>query len=185
MRKFSAKVAATVSSVVAVFLMVNVLPMMTSNALAQAQSGVHVLHSEADPPVHIGDGEGGIADIKKVLQNSNPPVPPDRYAWHFELREVPSKLFFTVTIFSLVHWSNWDCPTTAWLNGSRVYDLRDAEKDGEYIGSYHTTTARFSVEKEHLKMGTNTVEIREETCSDTNSAATNDSLIKGVMYRFQ
>ena len=172
-------------TLVALFIMANALPMMASNALAQTQSGIHVLLSKDDPPVHIGDGAGTIADIKQVLQNSNPPVPPDRHAWAFELGEVPDRLFFTVAIFSLVRWSDWDCPTTAWLNGSRVYDLRDAEKNGEYIGSYHTTTARFSVGKEHLKGGRNTIEIREEDCSDTNSAATNDSLIKGVMYRFQ
>ena len=171
----------------ALFIMANALPMMASNTLAKTGRSVHVLLSEDDPPVHIGDGEGGIADIKKVLQKSNPPVPPDRYAWHFELREVPSKLFFTVTIFSLVHWSNWDCPTTAWLNGSRVYDLRDAEKDGQPVGMRHTTTANFSVGRDHLKQGRNTIEIREEDCQgkDRLFPPLNDSLIKGVMYRFQ
>ncbi|MCH8091894.1 MAG: hypothetical protein IIC57_06075 [Proteobacteria bacterium] len=164
----------------ALFIMANALPMMASNTLAKTGRSVHVLLSEDDPPVHIGDGEGGIADIKKVLQKSNPPVPPDRYAWHFELREVPSKLFFTVTIFSLVHWSNWDCPTTAWLNGSRVYDLRDA-----IIGSRSTTIARFSVGKKHLRSGKNTIEIREENCDiDTLFPRLNDSLVKGVLYRF-
>ena len=172
-------------TLVVLLIMANALPMMPSNAIAETPSGVHVLLSKDDPPIHIGDGAGTISDIEQELRSSNPPVPPDRHAWAFELGEVPDRLFFTVAIFSLLHWTDWDCPTTAWLNGSRVYDLRDAEKDGQSVGTGITTTARFSVEKEHLKMGTNTVEIREETCSDTNSAATNDSLIKGVMYRFQ
>ncbi len=172
-------------TLVVLLIMVNALPMMASNALAQTRSGIHVLLSKDDPPIHIGDGEGKIADIKEALKNSNPPVPPDRHAWAFELGEVPDRLFFTVTIFSLVHWSNWDCPTTAWLNGSRVYDLRDAEKDGEKIGSV-TTTARFSVGKKHLKVGRNTIEIREEDCQgkDRLFPPLNDSLIKEVMYRF-
>ncbi len=174
-------------TLVALFIMTNVLAMMTSNALAQTQSGIHVLLSKDDPPIHIGDGEGNIADIKEALKNSNPPDPSDRHAWTFELGEVPDRLFFTVTMFSLnPHWSYWDCPTTAWLNGSRVYDLRDAEKDGKNIGSV-TTTARFSVGKKHLKDGRNTIEIREEECQgrDRLFPPFNDSLIKGVMYRFQ
>ncbi len=161
--------------------MANALPMMASNALAQTRSGVHVLLSEDDPPVHIGDGEGKIADIKEALKNSNPPVPPDRHAWAFELGEVPDRLFFTITMFSLnPHWSDWDCPTTAWLNGSRVYDLRDA-----IIGSRSTTVARFSVGKKHLRSGKNTIEIREENCDiDTLFPRLNDSLVKGVLYHF-
>ncbi|MCH8097168.1 MAG: hypothetical protein IID53_08830 [Proteobacteria bacterium] len=164
-------------TLVAMFIMANALPNMASNALAQTQSGVHVLLSKDDPPIHIGDGEGEITDIKQALRSSNPP---DRHAWAFELGEVPDRLFFTVTIFSLAHFSEWDCPTTARLNGSRVYDLRD----GENVGSGYTTTARFSVGKEHLKGGRNTIEIREENCLDTYFPALNDSLIKGVRYRF-
>ena len=174
-------------TLVAMFIMANALPNMASNALAQTQSGVHVLLSKDDPPIHIGDAEGQFADIKEALKNSNPPVPPDRHAWAFELGEVPDKLFFTVTMFSLVpHWSDWDCPTTAWLNGSRVYDLRDAEKNGQPVGMRHTTTASFSVGREHLKDGRNTIEIREEDCQgkDRLFPPLNDSLIKEVIYRF-
>ena len=175
-------------TLVALFIMANALPMMASNALAQTQSGVHVLLSKDDPPVHIGDGEGKIADIKEALKNSNPPVPPDRHAWAFELGEVPDRLFFTVSVFSLLpHWSDWDCPTTAWLNGSHIYDLRDAEKNGQPVGMGHTTTASFPVGREHLKDGRNTIEIREEDCQgkDRLFPPLNDSLIKEVMYRFQ
>ena len=175
-------------TLVVLLIMANALPMMPSNAIAETPSGVHVLLGKDDPPIHIGDGEGKISDIKEALKNSNPPVPPDRHAWAFELGEVPDSLFFTVTMFSLTpNWSEWDCPTTAWLNGSRVYDLRDAEKDGQSVGTGITTTASFSVGKAYLKTGTNTVEIREEECQgkDRLFPPLNDSFIKGVMYRFQ
>ena len=161
----------------AVLIMANALPMMTSNALAQTQSGVHVLLSKDDPPIHIGDGAGETSDFE--VRNFNF-APPDRYAWTFEFGKVPDRIIFTVTIFSLVPVDRWDCPTTVWVNGERVYDLRR----GENVGSGKTTTAQFSVEKKQLTVGRNTVEIREEWCINTNVSARNDSLIKELTYVF-
>ena len=160
---------------VPLLIMTGALPMMASNALAETRIGVHVLLSKDDPPIHIGDGRGAIEDIEHALRSSNPP---DHYTWTFKLDEVPDTMIFTVTIFSLT--KQWDCPTTAWLNGRRVYDLRN----GENVVTGKTTTARFLAEKRHLQVGTNTIEIREEACTDTESFALNDSLIKGLTYVF-
>ena len=140
-----------------------------------AAENERVLLSESDPPIHIGDGEGKIEDIETTLRSINF-NPPRQYGWTFELAEVPEKIIFTVTIFSLTE--QWDCPTTAWLNGKRVYDLRK----GENVGSGKTTTAQFLVLKHQLKLGTNMIEIREEECTDTENFALNDSLIKGLSY---
>ena len=159
-------------------IMANTLPMMVSNALAQTRDGVHVLLSKDDPPIHIGDGRGEIEDIEHALRRSSPP---DHYTWTFKLELVPDYIIFTINIFSLVSYSEqWDCPTTAWLNGKRVYDLRD----GENVGTGKTTTAQFLGEKRYLKVGENTIEIKEEECRATRNFALNDSLVKGIMYRF-
>ena len=156
----------------------NTLPMIASNALAINHNGIHDLLSKDDPPIHIGDGRGAIEDIEHSLRSSNPP---DDYTWTFKLDEVPDTMIFAVTIFSLVSYSEkWDCPTTVWLNGTRVYDLRD----GEDVGTGKTTTAQFLAEKRHLKQGNNTFRIKEERCRNSNGFALNDSLVKGVMYRF-
>ena len=155
---------------------------LISSAIAQTPgsktpvaSGVYTLLGQDDPPVHIGDGAGAIDDIERSLRSSNPP---DHYTRSFKLDEVPDTIIFTVTIFSLT--SEWDCPTTAWLNGMRVYDLRE----GENVGSGETTTVRFLVEKRHLKVGKNTIQILEEECTDTDNSALNDSLVKGLTYVF-
>ncbi len=156
---------------------------LISSAIAQtpggktsaAASGVYTLLSKNDPSIHIGDGEGAIADLEV---RSTLFSPPDRHAWTFELGKVPDRIIFTVTIFSLT--KQWDCPTMAWLNGTRVYDLRR----GENVGSGKTTIAQFSVGKRQLKPGTNTIAIREEECTDTASFALNDSLIREVTYVF-
>ena len=138
-----------------------------------AAENERVLLSESDPPIHIGDGEGKIEDIEDSLRRFSPP---DQHTWTFELDEVPDTMIFTVTIFSLTE--QWDCPTTAWLNGTRVYDLRR----GENVGTGRTTTAQFPAEKQHLKVGRNTITVREEECTDTENFALNDSLIKGLSY---
>ena len=164
-------------TLVALFLMASALPIMASNALAKTPSGVYVLLSKDDPPVHIGDGGGAIEDIDPALRSSNPR---DHYTQTFKLDEVPDTIIFTVVIFSLAHPSEYDCPTTAWLNDTRVYDLRT----GENVGSGKTTTVRFLAEKRRLKVGTNTIQIWEEECIDTESSALNDSLIKGLTYVF-
>lgn len=159
----------------AVLVMAQALPMMAGDALAQTRSGVYVLLSRNDPPIHIGDGEGEISDLEFRWVSF---VPPDLHAWTFELVKVPGRITFMVTIFSLVPNERVDCPTTAWVNGKRVYDLRQ----GENVGFGKTTTAQFSVGKRQLKVGRNTVEIREEWCTNTNIGARNDSLIKELTY---
>ena len=158
---------------------------LISTAIAQtpggktpaAASGVYTLLSKNDPSIHIGDGAGETSDFE--VRNFSF-APPDRYAWTFELGKVPDRVIFTVTIFSLVPKDVWDCPTTAWVNGKRVYDLRK----GENVGTGKTTIAQFSVEKRQLKPGANTIEIREEECTDTRSFALNDSLIRELTYVF-
>ncbi len=160
---------------------------LISSAIAQtpggntsaAASGVYTLLSKNDPSIHIGDGAGEISDLET---RSTSFAPPDRYAWTFALGQVPDGITFAVTIFSLVPVSSWDCPTTAWVNGKRVYDLRQGE--GGDVGSGKTTTAQFSVKKQQLKVGGNTFEIREEDCRDTANPALNDSLIREVTFVF-
>lgn len=162
---------------VVLLILANPLPMFASNALAQTRDGV-VLLSKNDRPIHIGDGAGSIEDIESALRSSNPP---DRYTWTFKINEVSDTVIFTVTIFSLLSYAEeWDCPTTVWINDRRVYDLRD----GENVGTGNTTTARFLADKHYLKVGENTIEVREEECKNTNGQALNDSLIMGITYRF-
>ena len=158
------------------FVMANFLLLMTNDVLANTHDGVYTLLSKDDLPIHIGDGRGEIDDIDNALRSSSPP---SRHTWTFELGEVPDSIIFTVTIFSLVNYlDQWDCPTTVRVNSERIYDLRK----GENVGSWRTTTAKFSVGKRRLKLGTNTIEIREELCTDTGSFAQNDSLIKELTY---
>jgi len=128
-------------------------------------------HKLTDKPIHLGDGKGNMDDIAPIVRDPNPPTD---YVWKFNLSQIPNSGELTVSVYSVVPYFAWGCPTTVSLNGKTLTDL----SQNPASGSGKTTTEKIPLKPENFRPGKNKLVIEENVCADGKSY--NDSLVREV-----